>query len=284
MKEIVVISGKGGTGKTSIVSSLAALGPKKVLADCDVDAADLHLVLHPQIKEKHDFISGEKATIDPELCIECGECREKCRFGAISDNFKVLPEHCEGCGVCAYVCPADAVKMSPSHCGYLYVSDTRFGPMVHASLGIGEENSGKLVTTVRKKAAELAREYGYELVLVDGSPGIGCPVIASLTNADLAVIVVEPTISAEHDMRRVHELTQHFNIQCLVILNKADINVSISERIKDYCHKAEIPVLGTLPYDIKFTRAQIEGKSVVEFDPHGLGKEIEKIWQKMMSF
>ena len=283
MKEIVVISGKGGTGKTSIVSSLAALGPEKVLADCDVDAADLHLILQPQIKEKHDFISGERAYIDPELCVECGECRRKCRFGAISEDFKVLPEHCEGCAVCAFVCPVDAVEMQPRHCGYLYVSETRFGPMVHASLGIGEENSGKLVTTVRKRAGDLAREKGYDLVLVDGSPGIGCPVIASLTNADVAIIVAEPTVSAKHDMERVHKLTRHFDIPTMVILNKVDINIQISEQIKNYCHEAKIPILGSLPYDTKFTMAQIEGKSVVEFDPDGLGKEMAKIWEQIQS-
>ena len=281
MKEIVVISGKGGTGKTSIVSSLAALGPEKVLADCDVDAADLHLILQPQLKERHDFISGERAYIDPEICVKCGECREKCRFGAISEDFKVLSEHCEGCAVCAFVCPVNAVEMQPRHCGYLYLSETRFGPMVHAALGIGEENSGKLVTTVRKRAGDLAREKGFELVLVDGSPGIGCPVIASLTNADAAIIVAEPTISAMHDMQRVHNLTQHFKIPTMVILNKVDINMQISEQIKDYCQKAEIPILGSLLYDTKFTMAQIEGKSVVEFDPDGLGKEMAKIWDRI---
>ncbi|MGM0609971.1 MAG: ATP-binding protein [Thermodesulfobacteriota bacterium] len=281
MKEVVVISGKGGTGKTSVVSALAGLGPDKVLADCDVDAADLHLILKPEVQETIQFISGELPEIDPDLCVECGECLEHCKFGAISNNFQVIKENCEGCGVCAYVCPVEAAQMHPRHCGEWYISKTRFGTMVHASLGIGEENSGVLVTTVRKKAGALAEDEGVELVLVDGSPGVGCPVIASLTNADAAVVVAEPTVSAEHDLRRVCDLTKHFGIQTMAVINKSDINEDISSSIQNYCRQREIPVLGRLPYDSKFTQAQIKGQNVVEFDPDGLGLTMRGIWEQL---
>jgi MinD superfamily P-loop ATPase len=281
MKEVVIISGKGGTGKTSIVSALAGLGPKKVLADCDVDAADLHLILNPEVRETMQFISGELPEIDKDLCIECGECLEHCKFGAISEDFQVIKENCEGCGVCAFVCPTEAARMYPRHCGEWYISDTRFGTMVHASLGIGEENSGVLVTTVRKKAGALAEEQGVNLVLVDGSPGVGCPVIASLTNADAAIVVAEPTVSAEHDLHRVCELTEHFGIQTMAVINKSDINEHISGTIENYCQERKIPVLGRLPYDSRFTQAQIKKQNVLEFDPKGLGVKMESIWEKM---
>ncbi len=281
MKEVVVISGKGGTGKTSVVSALAGLGPGKVLADCDVDAADLHLVLNPDIQEKMEFISGELPEIDPDECIECGECLNHCKFDAISEDFRVIKENCEGCGVCAYVCPVDAARMYPRHCGEWYISKTRFGDMVHASLGIGEENSGVLVTTVRKKAGAMAEEENKEYVLVDGAPGVGCPVIASLTNADAAIVVAEPTVSAEHDLHRVCELTHHFGIQTLTLINKADINEDITQTIQNYCQERNIPILGRLSYDARFTQAQIHKQNIMEFDPDGLGKEMESIWDKM---
>jgi len=284
MKEVVIISGKGGTGKTSIVSALAGLGPKKVLADCDVDAADLHLILKPEVRETMQFISGELPEIDRDSCIECGECLEHCKFGAISEDFRVIKENCEGCGVCSFVCPAEAARMYPRHCGEWYISDTRFGTMVHASLGIGEENSGVLVTTVRKKAGALAEEQGAELVLVDGSPGVGCPVIASLTNADAALVVAEPTVSAEHDLHRVCELTEHFGIQTMAVINKSDINENISGSIEDYCRERKIPVLGRLPYDSGFTRAQIQKQNVLEFDPNGLGKTMHGVWGNMRKY
>lgn len=283
MKEVVVISGKGGTGKTSIVSALAGLGPDKVLADCDVDAADLHLILEPTIKNSHEFWSGELAAIDPDLCVQCGECVTHCRFGAINNQFQVMQEHCEGCGVCAHVCPTKAAVMTPRMCGHWYHSDTRFGPMIHAALGIGEENSGKLVTTVRQASHNLAESLGRNLVLVDGSPGIGCPVIASLANADLAVIVVEPTMSAVHDMQRVHDLTGHFGVKPLTVINKANINPALVSEINEYCRSRNIPVIGTLPYDTAFTRAQINGQTICEYDPAGTGKMLEEIWEKLES-
>ncbi|MDD4730723.1 MAG: ATP-binding protein [Desulfovibrio sp.] len=281
MKQLVVISGKGGTGKTSVTAALAGLGPEKVLADCDVDAADLHLILHPEIRQRRPFVSGEQPTLAPELCTACGLCREHCRFEAITEDFVILPEHCEGCGVCEYVCPAEAVTMHPRTCGEQYRSDTRFGPMIHAALGIGEENSGKLVTSVRQEAKEVAEELGRRLVLVDGSPGVGCPVIASLTDADLAVLVAEPTISAVHDLKRVHELTRHFKMPSALIINKSGINQEQEQHLLDYCREQSIPVLGSLPYDETFTKAQIAGQSVLEFDPEGLGKNMHEIWDRL---
>ncbi|CCO22047.1 ATP-binding protein [Maridesulfovibrio hydrothermalis] len=283
MKQIVVISGKGGTGKTSVVAGLASIGPKKVLADCDVDAADLHLILSPEVVETNEFVSGERPYIDPDLCTQCGLCAEHCRFNAISENFAVIPEKCEGCGVCSYVCPVQAVSTEPRHCGQWFKSDTRFGTLIHAELGIGEENSGKLVTTVRNASAKVAEEIGAELVLVDGSPGVGCPVIASLTNADLAVFVAEPTISAVHDLKRVYKLTEHFKIPSMVIINKCGINADQENEIRSFCAENDIILAGELPYDMVFTKAQLEGLSAVEYEPEGMGKKIEAIWNKMES-
>lgn len=283
MKQLVIISGKGGTGKTSVVSGLASLGPRKVMADCDVDAADLHLILDPKVVTANDFYSGERPEIDPDICVSCGLCREHCRFEAISEDFTILPEKCEGCGVCSYVCPAEAVSVSPRLCGQWFKSETRFGTMIHASLGIGEENSGKLVTTVRNASAEAAKDEGAELVLVDGSPGVGCPVIASLTSADLAVFVAEPTISAVHDLKRVHKLTEHFKIPSMVIINKCGINADQENEIRTLCTDKGIILAGELPYDTVFTKAQLAGRSVVEFDPDGMGKKLETIWNKMES-
>ncbi len=281
MKQLVVISGKGGTGKTSVVSGLASIGPRKVLADCDVDAADLHLILDPTVIDSNDFVSGERPAINAELCTQCGLCAEHCRFDAISGSFAVIPEKCEGCGVCSYICPAEAVSISPRKCGQWFKSSTRFGTMIHAELGIGEENSGKLVTTVRNASAEAAEEDKAELVLVDGSPGVGCPVIASLTNADLAVFVAEPTISAVHDLKRVHKLTEHFKIPAMAIINKCGINENQENEIRTFCNDKQILLAGELPYDTVFTKAQLAGQSVVEHDPSGMGKKIESIWNTM---
>jgi len=281
IKEIIVISGKGGTGKTSVTAALAALGPDKVLADCDVDAADLHLILNPEDTTSEDFVAGERAAIDPDLCTQCGLCAEHCRYGAISADFQVMGEHCEGCGVCAFVCPAGAATMHPRTCGVWHVAETRFGPMVHARLGIAEENSGKLVVTVRKAARKLAEGTGATLILTDGPPGIGCPVIASMGGADLALAVAEPTTSALHDLKRVHGLTKHFDIPLMVVINKSGINEEMSEQIKRFCAENGVEVAGTLPYDPVFTQAQIRGLSVTEFDPDGRGRDLAGIWARL---
>lgn len=281
MKEIVIISGKGGTGKTSITAAFAGLGPDKIMADCDVDAADLHLVLSPKVQEENDFISGELALIDPQTCTQCGLCQEKCRFEAISTDYQVKKENCEGCALCLHVCPAEAIKMEPRLCGQWFKSQTRFGPLIHATLGIGEENSGRLVTLLRKQAHDLAEKLGKDMVLVDGSPGIGCPVIASLTNTDLALVVTEPTISGVSDLKRVCSLTRHFKIKTLVLINKADLNPGLAEEIKTFCLAEEIPLIGCLPYATNFTQAQIKKQNIVEFDPQGIGKKVKEIWQEV---
>ncbi len=283
MKQVVVLSGKGGTGKTSIVAALGGLGPKKVLADCDVDAADLHLILHPEILDQQDFISGEIPSIDSSLCTSCGLCLENCRFDAISENFTVIHEHCEGCGVCEFVCPAGAVTMNPRNCGKQFRSRTRFGTMIHAELGVGEENSGKLVTSVRNDAKEWAQKESAELVLVDGSPGVGCPVIASLTDTDAALFVAEPTVTAIHDLKRVYELTRHFDIPAMTLINKTGINPENEEELLSFCRKNNIPLVGSLPYSQAFSLAQIQGKTIVEYDPEGLGKLIIEIWNNIDS-
>lgn len=281
MSQIVVLSGKGGTGKTSIVAGLATIMPSKVLADCDVDAADLHLIAKPRIISTHDFVSGELARIDAHECTQCLLCQTKCRFEAISMEPRILADRCEGCGLCAFVCPVGAINMEPRHCGWWHESRTRFGAMVHAMLKPGAENSGRLVTTVRRRASELAEQEGCAHVLVDGSPGIGCPVIASLTGADLALLVAEPTVSALHDLRRVRELARHFRIPCLVLLNKADLSGERVREIREFCAGSDLPLVAEIPYDPVFTRAQLAGRSVVELDPQNQRPRFEAIWGKM---
>jgi len=241
-KELVMISGKGGTGKTSIVASFAALAEKAVLADCDVDAADLHLVLDPKTVERKKFSGGSRATIQAELCTACGKCEEICRFdavcfdgppnGAVDETCRIDPIACEGCGVCARFCPANAIGFGPVVNGEWFISQIRHGSMVHAKLGVAEENSGKLVSLVRTQAKKIAEDRNLDLVLIDGSPGIGCPVIASIAGADIALVVTEPTLSGLHDLRRVIDLTRHFGIGTLVCINKWDLNEDIAAQIE----------------------------------------------------
>ncbi|MBN1497937.1 MAG: 4Fe-4S binding protein [Spirochaetes bacterium] len=281
MRELVIISGKGGTGKTSVAASLACLAENIVIADCDVDAADLHLVLGPDVRQTTVFESGAKAFIQKSDCTSCGDCLKYCRFEAISDDFVVDPIACEGCGVCAHLCPAGAIEMRPHASGRWFVSDTRQGPLVHARLGIAEGNSGKLVTVIKKKAREIAAEKGYNLVIVDGSPGTGCPVIATMSGATLALIVTEPTVSGIHDLKRVHELARHFNIKTAVCINKADINPDNVTAIREFCDRNGIPVPAAIPYDIDVTRAQIAGKCVVEHSNGPAAAEIRKLWSEV---
>jgi len=210
MKEIVVLSGKGGTGKTSMVASFAALAQNKVLADCDVDAADLHLLLKPKVKEEKEFWSGQVAFIDEDKCTECGLCQELCHFGAIKD-FKVDPISCEGCGFCYQVCPVDAITMKDSMSGHSFISETKYGYLCHARLGIAQENSGKLVALVRQNAKLIAERENLDYIITDGPPGIGCPVISSLSGASLALLVTEPTLSGIHDLERVIGVCRHFS-------------------------------------------------------------------------
>jgi len=264
MKQIAVVSGKGGTGKTSLVASLAALAHgRAVYADCDVDAPDLHLILQPKVIERREFFGIKRAFIDSEKCTQCGSCQDACRFAAIVD-FQVNPAICEGCGVCKLVCPADAVKMSESLAGYAYLSDTRFGPLVHAELFPGEEASGKLVAMVREIAREQAAMRKLDLILIDGSPGIGCPVIASLTGVDLALVVTEPTITGEHDLERILDVAGHFGIKTAVCINKYDLNPEGSGRIEDLCRERAIMVAGRLPFHSSVVEAMVAGLAVAE--------------------
>jgi len=291
MKEIVIISGKGGTGKTTVAASLAYLAKgKAVFADCDVDAADLHLILKPAIKQRKEFRSGHRAYINGENCIDCGRCMELCRFGAVkrdaatdSVRFVIEPVACEGCGVCVRFCPVGAIDFNEEVCGEWFVSDTDFGPMVHAKLGVAAENSGKLVTLVRNEAKRIALESNADFVLIDGSPGIGCPVIASLTAADLALIVTEPTVSGEHDMQRIAALLKRLGVAAMVCVNKWDINPQTTERIKTFAQSQGLAFAGMLRYDRIATEAQREGKCVVEFPDSGMACDIGKIWSEIGS-
>ncbi|MGC9527775.1 MAG: ATP-binding protein [Limnospira sp.] len=285
MKELVVISGKGGTGKTSTVASFAALAPRPVLADCDVDAADLHLILSPTIRDRADFVGGNRATIDPERCIGCGACQEYCRFDAIhptpEGGYRVEPIACEGCGVCARFCPGEAINFSPAVNGEWFVSDTRHGPMVHARLGIAEENSGKLVTLVRKKARETAEKWGLNLIVADGSPGVGCPVMASLTGADAVLLVTEPTPSGFHDLDRVVQLLRRFRLPAMVCVNKADLNLEVTEQIEKYAIERGLQVAGRIPYSPAVTEAQTAGLSVVEYGDNDAAESLRTIWDRV---
>ncbi len=282
MKELVIISGKGGTGKTSLVSAFASLASNAVLCDADVDAADLHLILSPQVQEDHEFRSGHSACIQPEKCVQCGVCREMCRWDAIRKDFSVDDVACEGCAVCAYFCPEKAVEMVQKTCGQWFVSDTRFGTMVHARLGIAEENSGRLVTLVRQQAMEQAKAGNADLILTDGPPGIGCPVIAAIGGADALLIVTEPTVSGKHDMTRVMELARHFRVPALLCINKADLNPALSDEIEEFAMANGVKCLGRLPFDPVFTRAMIQAQSVIEYAPDSpVSQQIRELWSKV---
>lgn len=284
MKEVVILSGKGGTGKTSVTASFAALAKNIVVVDCDVDAADLHLVLEPHASESHDFWGGRIAVIDQEKCTACGSCADACRFDAISSEdgrYSVNGLECEGCGVCDLICPADAIKLQDTISGQWFLSETRFGVMVHARLGAGGENSGKLVTLIRKRAREIAESVGTQLVLTDGPPGIGCPVIASLADANHVLIITEPTVSGIHDLQRVAQLTSHFKVAASIIINKSDINESKAAEIDEYASKHNIEVLGRIPYDPIVTAAQLEAKSIIEYSSGEISDTLREIWDKV---
>lgn len=292
MKELVVISGKGGTGKTSITAAFASLAQNAVLADCDVDAADLHLVLSPKIKQEQDFSGGKQASIITEKCIGCGKCSKMCRFDAITLNgpgnglvaktYAVDPVSCEGCKVCVEFCPVDAISFEPAINGKWFISDTRFGPMVHAKLGIAEENSGKLVTLIRKEAKRITEEQKKDLLVIDGSPGIGCPVIASITGADVVLIVTEPTLSGKHDLERVTQLTANFGIKTLVCINKADINPEMTEQISEDAVRHGLKVIGKIPYDDGFTKAQIMKATLIEYTGGDIAEQIKAMWREVI--
>ena len=281
MKEVVVLSGKGGTGKTSIVGSFAALAKSKVLVDCDVDAADLHLLLHPAIREKHEFWSGQVATIDEEKCTRCGLCQELCRFAAIKD-FRVDAISCEGCGFCYHICPTEAITMKENLAGHWFISETKYGSLVHARLGIAQENFGKLVANVRQQARRIAEKEGADYIINDGPPGIGCPVISSLSGANVALLVTEPTLSGIHDLERVLGVCRHFGVPALVCVNKYDINEDITHQIERYCLHQGVEVTVRIPFDNVVTEAMIHGLPVVEYARNGVASQIETLWGSVL--
>lgn len=286
MKEIVVISGKGGTGKTSLTASFAVLAGKDVVvADCDVDAADMHMLLEPDWHYSEDFYSGVIAEINQEKCIKCGKCSDVCRFKAIpivNGKYEVSNLNCEGCGYCYHVCPRDAISMVEQNVGKWYISNTKAGnQMVHARLKIGADNSGKLVAKVKKETKLLAEKNNKDIIIVDGSPGIGCPVVSSLSGADFVVLVTESSVSGVHDLQRVYELVKKFKIPAGCIINKADINRDVTTQIKTFLKKENILHLADLPYNENFTKAMTEGKTIVEFDTGEIKEILQKTWQKI---
>lgn len=285
IRELVIVSGKGGTGKTSVTAAFASLAYNSVLCDADVDAADLHLLMDPTVRKTTDFMGGSLAQIRKEDCVECDKCRELCRFEAISEDYVVDQINCEGCGVCVDFCPEDAIDFPIQKCGEWFISDTRFGPMVHARLGIAEENSGKLVSLVRQETRKLAEAGGFDLILTDGPPGIGCPVIASVGGATALAIIVEPTVSGLHDMQRVAELAVHFKVPGLVCINKYDLNQDMTAKVEAYGRSRNMILLGRIPFDPVFTKAMIDGKNVMEYAPDSAAAvAIKEVWKKIIAF
>lgn len=277
MKQVVIISGKGGTGKTTIAASFISLAKNVVVSDCDVDAPNLHLLLNPKVKEKKEYKDSWLAEINQKKCMNCGICGQVCQFSAINDN-TVDPILCEGCGVCEFMCPEKAIVMKEQVSGYSYVSETKYGPMTHALLEPGGENSGKLVTQIRQSAIKIAKETGRDLVLIDGPPGIGCPVIASVTETDVAVIVTEPSLSAIHDLKRAYKMTQHFKVPTVVMINKYDLNTTNTKRIIRFCSQNKIEVIGKVPFDDEVTRAMVKGVLLVESSNGKAAKAFRKAW------
>jgi MinD superfamily P-loop ATPase len=283
MKQLTVLSGKGGTGKTTLAASFAVLARDAVVADCDVDAPDLHMLLHPTIVEAQEFRGSKLAVVDKARCVECDLCREKCRFGAITESYKVDHYNCEGCGVCRIVCPTQAITLTERLSGHAYVSKTEYGFMAHAMLRPGEANSGKLVTLVRQNARNLAEKIENDLIIIDGPPGIGCPVIASVTGVDVGIVVTEPTLSGIHDFERALQLLKHFAVPPLVCVNMYDINKENTKRIVSFCEANEIDVVGKIPFNPIVTEAIVEGEPVVKYGSESnVAREIENIWEKTL--
>ncbi len=283
MKQITVISGKGGTGKTTITAAFASLAKNAVLADCDVDAADLHLILTPDVRETMEFKGLKVANKDASKCISCGKCLEHCRFNAIDEKFNIKDTGCEGCGVCEYVCPTNAIKLVDRIAGHAYLSETRFGPMSHAVLKTAEEASGMLVSLVRENAKRLARESGRELIIIDGPPGIGCPVISAIAGVDLVLIVAEPTVSGVHDAERVIGVAKHFRVPAMLLVNKFDLNMDMTDKVEKFCQANGVLLAGRLPYDNITTQAMIVGKTVIEHADGDFSMELGRIWKSVES-
>lgn len=294
MKQIAVLSGKGGTGKTTVAASLAHLASREariVMADADVDAANLELVLSPRQIEVHEFMGGKLAVIEQGSCMGCGACEPACRFGAIirnegdfrADRFRIDPHACEGCAACFYRCPANAIQMVDRAAGRWFVSETRFGPLVHAHLFAAQENSGKLVTQVKQRAREIAQKEGHDYLIVDGPPGIGCPVIAACSGADLALLVAEPTVAGVHDLERMLATTDHFRVPALVALNKYDLNPARSREIEAFCESRGVPVVAHIPFDTTVTEAMVQGRTVTEHANGPLSRELEHLWEALLT-
>ncbi|MDY9926828.1 4Fe-4S binding protein [Methanosarcina sp.] len=288
MRQLAIISGKGGCGKTTLTAAFSSLSKNAVLADCDVDASDLPLLLKPEVLKKEDCLGLELASIDPKLCTGCGICLEICKFGAVLKNFTINPYSCEGCAVCTVACPENAVSLTPRISGQAVSSMTRFGPMAHAKLGTGEEASGKLVNLVRKKALELADRYSCKFVLIDGPPGTGCPVMAAITGTDLVLVLSEPTVSGLHDLKRAVELTKHFRIPTVTCINRYDINEKKSLEIEAFCRETGIPLLARLPYADVTTEAMMKEETVIEYAAHSEGSEavefantVRNLWEEL---
>ena len=284
MKELVILSGKGGTGKTSITSAFASLAENMVLCDADVDAADLHLILTPELKKTTDFVAGNEAVHNPDKCTQCGLCLELCRFDAVREDFSIDPVACEGCGVCVDLCPEQAIDFPETTCGQWYLSDTRFGPMVHARLGIAQENSGRLVALVRDEAKKLAKANGQTFILTDGPPGVGCPVIASVGQATAVLIIAEPTVSGLHDMERVTQLCRHFKIPAMVCINKYDLNPEKASEIEALARDRQVEIAGRISFDPVFTEAMLKEQTIFESDNNSqAADEVRQVWEKVQS-
>jgi len=280
MKQLTVISGKGGTGKTTIAASFAALAGSKVMADCDVDAADLHLLLRPEIRREERFEGRAVPVIQEDQCIQCGRCMEACRFDAIHD-YVVDPIACEGCMLCRWVCPVEAIGTQETISGSWFISDTRYGPMVHAKLDIAQENSGKLVTMVRQQARLMAEREGLDYVLIDGPPGIGCPVISAITGVDRVLVVTEPTLSGIHDLERILGVAAHFGIGGMVCINKYDLNRANTDAIRRFCDEKGVPVVGEIPFDPLVVDALVNARTVVEIGNSPVAEEIRRMWDRV---
>jgi MinD superfamily P-loop ATPase len=282
IKQLAIVSGKGGTGKTTIAAAFASLAKNKVLVDCDVDAADLHLLLQPKVLIQEKYFGGRSPRVDLEKCTQCGLCTEVCRFHAV-DNGVLDPISCEGCGFCFHICPESAIAMEEAFSGDWFISETSYGPFVHARLGIGEENSGKLVTVVRRQATEIAKEKNLNLILIDGPPGIGCPVTASLTGVNLILVVTEPTLSGIHDLERILNLAEHFKIPSMVCINKFDINLENSQQIISYCEKNGSKVIGRIPYEPKVVEALVQRKTLMDYPCNEVQGIVHQMWEEVKS-
>ncbi|MCR4428486.1 MAG: P-loop NTPase [Caldiserica bacterium] len=282
MKQLAVLSGKGGTGKTTVVASLAVLAHQAIVVDCDVDAPDLHLLLEPTVIKAQEFKGSKLAVIDETKCLKCGLCLEGCRFNAIKENIEVDPFACDGCGVCEVICRQGAITLRERVAGQAFVSRTKYGFMAHALLSPGQANSGKLVTLTRLFARILAEKEKSPLLIIDGPPGIGCPVIASVTGVDVGLIVTEPTMSGIHDLKRALELLKHFSIPAFVCVNKYDINEENAKKIVGFCRINNLEFIGKIPFNPIVTEAMLQEKPVVEFAPESdIAEEINKIWENL---